>query len=270
MKWFKHLVASGGDPDIDDAISKFGSDGYYVFFMLLEIMAREFDPKNPGFNHFSISFLSKKFRISWKKTVKVMEYFDKRNRIFCEFSELDGLASVKLNCPKLKELCDEYTQKQIKKLSGQSRDKVEIGVGTKTQTQTQTTETDMLVLTGEPGISNFKGGVYYQEIMKKADTIYELANNSNGNKKINIYAWVNGAVKKNGHPKAIDEGLSNLINRWEKVTSPWPYVESIFQLKNGNYWEDEHVKESQEFNQEWNEQVDVSEMLKGLIDDIGG
>ena len=75
MKWFKHISDSGDDPDIDDAITLFGPDAYYVFFRTLEVMSREFDINTPGVSEFSVEFLRKKYRTSWRKTVKVLQFF---------------------------------------------------------------------------------------------------------------------------------------------------------------------------------------------------
>lgn len=130
MKWLKHIVDSGDDPDIDDSITIFGSDGYYVFFRTLEVMGREFDIENPGVNTFSTEFLRKKYRVSWGKVVKILSFYQEKGRIFHEFFNDNRLPSIRLNCPKLQELSDEYTQKAIKKMSGQTpdqcRDKVSI------------------------------------------------------------------------------------------------------------------------------------------------
>lgn len=130
MKWLKHIVDSGDDPDIDDAITLFGSDGYYVFFRTLEVMGREFDINSPGINVFSVEFLRKKYRISWGKVVKILSFYQEKRRIFYELLNDNRLPSIMLNCPKLQELSDEYTQKGLKKISGQTpdlcRDKVTI------------------------------------------------------------------------------------------------------------------------------------------------
>ena len=42
MKWFKHISDSLDDPFIFELLSRFGSDGYLVFFGVLEIYSREF------------------------------------------------------------------------------------------------------------------------------------------------------------------------------------------------------------------------------------
>jgi len=124
MKWFKHISDSADDPDVDDSMTLFGSDGYVVFFRTLEIMSREFDIKNPGSSTFSISFYRKKFRISWKKLSKILKFFEKRKRFFVTFSNGDGLDLITINCPKLKDYCDEYTKKRLAPLSGQTPDKL--------------------------------------------------------------------------------------------------------------------------------------------------
>ena len=130
MKWFKHIVDSGDDPDVDDAITIFGTDGYYVFFRTLEVMSREFNVNNPGKNTFSVEFLRKKYRVSWGKVVKILSFYQEKERIFYKLFQDNHLPSIGLNCPKLQEISDEYTQKNIKKTSGQTpdtcRDKVTI------------------------------------------------------------------------------------------------------------------------------------------------
>ena len=118
MKWFKHLVDSGDDPDIDDAVSLYGYAGYYVFFRTLEVMAREFDIENPGKNRFSVSFFRKKLRSNWGTTQEVLEFYQDRKRIFFSFENEKKMNMINLNCPKLKKLCDEYTKKQLVEKSG--------------------------------------------------------------------------------------------------------------------------------------------------------
>jgi hypothetical protein len=263
MKWYKHLVGSGDDPDIDSAVILFGSDGYYVFFRTLEIMAREFDVENPGQNVFLWEFLRKKYRISARKLVKILSFFHQKNRILFRKFKNENTEMVELNCPKLKALCDEYTQKKIAKMSGQYRDNYRENVGLRQQI----TDTDNMLLTGsDPGFLNV-GGVFLPEIIKKCRKIHDLQKNERGDKKINIAAWVNQAVKHGAHPKAVDYSLDHLISRWETVVIPWPYIQAIFQLQNGNFWEKEHIKESEDFKNEW---AMVDDKIKDLIEKING
>ena len=120
MKWFKHITDSADDPDIDDAITLFGVEAYYVFFRTLEVMSREFDEKKPGIVVFSEQFFRKKFHISYKKVLKVLEFYSERGRIFIEISNGKRLSEITLNCPKLKDLCDEYAKRKVRTKSEQT------------------------------------------------------------------------------------------------------------------------------------------------------
>lgn len=109
MKWYKHLTGSLDDPDISEAIEEFGPAGYLVFFGTLEVMAREFDVNNPGKVTVSQRFLTRKLQVSRQKTVKILKFFHEKERIFLEE---DG-GKFHLNCPRLRELSDEYTRKKL-------------------------------------------------------------------------------------------------------------------------------------------------------------
>ncbi|HUX79451.1 MAG TPA: hypothetical protein VMW10_06895 [Alphaproteobacteria bacterium] len=112
MKWFKHLVGSGHDPDIGLLETELGFKGYYLFFRTLEIMSREFDVENPGKNRFAFQwFLSQFSRKIDKKTIlKFLEITKKTHRIYYK---MNG-KKLYLNCPKLKKLCDKYTEDTLR------------------------------------------------------------------------------------------------------------------------------------------------------------
>lgn len=114
MKWFKHISDSLDDPDISDAIDLFGSDAYIVFFGILEIMSREFDTQNPGVIEISTAFLKKKLPLSIKKTTEILNFFNERERIYIEFFTGNHMNMVRLNCPKLKELSDNFTSRTLR------------------------------------------------------------------------------------------------------------------------------------------------------------
>jgi len=114
LKWFKHISDSLDDPFIFDLIDRFGGDGYMVFFGTLEIMSREFDIKAPGTCTVSTRFLTKKFQLSRQKTVKILNFCEKKGRVFADFNG----QNVTLNCPKLKDMCDEWTKKKLRSDSG--------------------------------------------------------------------------------------------------------------------------------------------------------
>ena len=120
MKWFKHIATSLSDPDIFESISLFGGDGYLCFFGTLELMAQEFDVMTPGIVRVPFKLLTKNLQLSGRKVTKILSFFQQKTRK--NTSKLPRLSFVRegpyivLNCPKLKELCDEWTKKQLKKL----------------------------------------------------------------------------------------------------------------------------------------------------------
>lgn len=122
MKWFKHMVDSGDDPDIGAIISRFGFDGYYMFFRTLEIMSREYDIENPGINSFNFQWFLGRFSrgISQKKLKNFLDFTKELGRIYYE---LDGDRII-LNCPKLKDLTDEYTRQKPYRNQEKVTDKV--------------------------------------------------------------------------------------------------------------------------------------------------
>lgn len=124
MKWFKHLVDSAHDSDLGEAEARFGSDGYLGFFRTLELMAREFKIDEPGVNHFSWAWFKKNFPFSDQKLTKILSFFDQKGRIKLRFYEQDGLRMIRLFCPKLRDLADEYTRKMLTENSGVNPDKL--------------------------------------------------------------------------------------------------------------------------------------------------
>lgn len=120
MKWFKHLTASGNDPDIGDLMDELGFKGYYMFFRTLEIMSEEFSFDNPGEITVKFSWFLDQFshRIRSDSVQKFLKITQKNGRIT---SKREG-RYITINCPKLKELADEYTAKMLSQMSGVNRD----------------------------------------------------------------------------------------------------------------------------------------------------
>jgi hypothetical protein len=121
MKWFKHLVESGDDPDIGAAMEEFGFPGYYVFFRTLEVMSREFDVSKPGRNTFNMIWFCKRMaKLKQKTVIKILSFYDKKGRIKYKINGKE----ISLYCPKLKDLADDYTKKMLAIKSGQNPDKI--------------------------------------------------------------------------------------------------------------------------------------------------
>ena len=215
MKWFKHLTASGDDPDIDDAMTLFGSDGYVVFFRTLELMSREFDIENPGVSTFSVSFYKKKFRISWRKLEKILWFFEKRKRFFVSFSSDDGLDQLTIKCPKLKDMCDEYTNKLLKKMSEQNPDTVPpIEEEVEEEVEEDIKDGNEPEKTPAPKINKMGNWIDENQGMK----IYLERFEKNSWPKIRTA--IGEALKKNKHPAAIKDLIIYIYSKGKEVDMP--------------------------------------------------
>jgi len=115
MRWFKHLIESGDDPDIGAIENEFGFKGYYMFFRILEIMSKEFSVENPGENTFNFQWFLGRFsrKIDRKMMIKFLDFTSKKERIFYNLNDKE----IWLKCPKLKELTDNYTVRILRSKS---------------------------------------------------------------------------------------------------------------------------------------------------------
>ena len=78
MEWFKHKTGSLDDPDFNAILDEFGSDGYMMFFGLLEIYGREFSNTDPeGFLSVRLAFVARKLRKSSAKVEKFLSFCGK-------------------------------------------------------------------------------------------------------------------------------------------------------------------------------------------------
>lgn len=114
MKWFKHISDSLDDPFIFNLMTEFGSDGYVVFFGVIEIYSREFSPENGWKLVINPSYFRQKFLISSRKIEKILSKIYK-----WEIEYKDGMIIIFI--PKFKELLDNWTAKQITKTTEQLR-----------------------------------------------------------------------------------------------------------------------------------------------------
>lgn len=92
-------------------MSEFGSDGYVVFFGIIEIYSREFSRENQWKLDVSLSFLHQKLRISSSKVKKILSKISK-----WETTIEDDKVIVFI--PKFTELMDEWTARKLGSCSG--------------------------------------------------------------------------------------------------------------------------------------------------------
>ena len=110
MKWFKHISDSLDDPFISDLLDEFGSDGYLVFFGILEIISREFNIKTPGKVEVSHNYLRRKLRLSWHKVSTILNFCEKKGKFFVS----DNERQIVINCPKYKHMLDDWTFRKLR------------------------------------------------------------------------------------------------------------------------------------------------------------
>jgi hypothetical protein len=272
MKWFKHLVDSGDDPDIDDAISVFGPDGYYVFFRTLEVMSREFDSKKPGRKTFSVNYFKKKFRISWRKVRTILTFYQEKKRIFFKLFSDGRLDQIELNCPKLKELADEYTRKQIATLSGHAPDSTPEKVHLELETEVDVKNNDTGQARAAPSEPDPKAEnpakLFYlkptpetAEIVALCEAIAAL----DQSKKFNVFQWVQFWTNKNAHPCAIVKALTSLKKAWPVRTGkPWAYVDATIRTINGNFNERDAIERAAQFKHDIALDKRFQQLLRGI------
>lgn len=246
MKWFKHLAGALNDNLIFEAIEKFGGDGYLVFFGTLEIMADEFDPLNPGSCRISIKKLTSNLQLSRQKTVRILAFFDQKakepltkDKSFLVCFEKEH---VVIKCNRLAELCDEHTQKLLRK----SRESVGSESG-KSPVQEAEAEEDIRVKKEEEPpappaapVDNSNGIV--KEISETVDKLKPLY------PRFNAFSFI-GSNRKS-HPEAMLHVLKSLIRASEagtEVGEPFAYARAALKIEEGKYNSRDHERRSQDF-----------------------
>lgn len=119
MAWFKHLI--GDSQFVDELIIEHGSEGYYVYYRTIEIMAENYNIEKPAENLFHWEYYFAKFhRIHKNKIIKVLatcteKYISTKGKkgIYSE----ERHKHIYLKCMKLKELADRWTKETVRKLS---------------------------------------------------------------------------------------------------------------------------------------------------------
>ena len=111
MKWYKHISDSLDDPFIFDLMTKHGADGYMIFFGILEVYAREFQPKDSWNLSVSLSYLKQKFHKTHKQLItNPLQTISNSGKWDIK---IDG-DRVDIFIPKFKELMDESTLKKLR------------------------------------------------------------------------------------------------------------------------------------------------------------
>ncbi|MCK5608370.1 hypothetical protein KAR91_41190 [Candidatus Pacearchaeota archaeon] len=116
MKWFKHLTTSKSNKDIMESEVKFKSQGPYVFWRVLEILASENaidKPLKMNFKVFKMWFPS----VTCNKLNIILTFFQHKNRIIFKVSDEE----IIISCPKLTEISSDYNSKVRSNLKVKSK-----------------------------------------------------------------------------------------------------------------------------------------------------
>lgn len=133
MKWYKHISDSLDDPFIFDLMTKFGAEGYLLFFGILEIYAREFKPNPEWKLEISIpqvcsKLLHSEWQVSHKLVPSFLQVLHKSGKwdvtIIEHRIKKDGTQipyKVLIHIKKFTEMLDEWTARKLGSYSGVTR-----------------------------------------------------------------------------------------------------------------------------------------------------
>jgi len=115
MEWYKHFTSSHDDPDISDAMDKFGDFGYSGFFILLDLYGQEFNHiDEDGYLKISKCFVQRKLRKRWTKVELLLNFFEKEI-LEPRFLWIDNGQFISLKVPKFIEIASNWSGRKTRK-----------------------------------------------------------------------------------------------------------------------------------------------------------
>jgi len=223
VKWLKHSIENESDL-IEELVSIWGGDGYYGYWMTVEVMGRHFDIHKPGENEFLWQVFKKKLTLSDKKLKEILHYcskhYEKNEGRSGILFKMEG-QRVHLKCNKLQDSADDYTRKCMDKLQTNSRQtsenvplEVEAEENKKRKEDTTTKgnekngiffKGDYFVVTNEDkkiycNTYNLSTVLFLDELKKMTAWLYSNPANKKKNHKRFINNWLKGE-KKDGRSR---------------------------------------------------------------------
>lgn len=235
MKWFKHISDSISDPFIFDLMTRFGSDGYLVFFGILEIYAREFKPEVGWKLEVTRAYLKQKF-IKRQDTLIINSLKHIQNSGKWEI-EING-DQITIYIPKFKELLDNWTAKQIPKTNESLRSN---DVESIQPIRIKNKEADK---EEELNKANKGKDAFLEELKKAIDETkfrYPLPK-----EQYEIENWIKCHIR-GANKKAIIHSINSLVKAPEKIEKIPFYLDAVFKMENQNYNAIEHEQKSAEY-----------------------
>lgn len=107
MRWFKHLSEAADDEQLADILAEYGPEGYGVYWLMVEVVAKQMDKTLRCDVEYSIEIWARKFFISKRKTCEYLQVFSEKNLI----SSSESGKKITVNIPNLLKFRDEYSQR---------------------------------------------------------------------------------------------------------------------------------------------------------------
>lgn len=108
MKWFKHDSMAHNDEKMREIIHEFGSEGYGVYMVVLELVAEKIDDSLSPLISISDRVLREKCRVSHQKLTKILRFFDQKTLIYSKLLR----KTWEISCPNMLNRLDNWTKKQ--------------------------------------------------------------------------------------------------------------------------------------------------------------
>lgn len=107
MRWFKHLAESPDDEKLADILTVYGPEGYGVWWLMVEVVAKQMDKTLRCEVAYPVGVWSKKCFVSKRKTLEFLQVFAEKKLIFLKESE----KNISVEIPNLLKFRDEYSQR---------------------------------------------------------------------------------------------------------------------------------------------------------------
>lgn len=119
MRWFKHISDAAEDEKLARILVEFGPEGYGIWWLIVEIVARQMDKTDRHHASYPLSIWVKKTGVYHHKKLRaVIQSLHNLCLIsaqcmdnLCIMSELSMRNVLTISIPKLLNLRDEYTKK---------------------------------------------------------------------------------------------------------------------------------------------------------------
>jgi hypothetical protein len=105
IRWFKHLSEAADDEKLADILTEYGPEGYGVWWLMIEVVAKQMDKTLRCEAEYPIGVWSKKCFVSKRKTLEFLQLFAEKKLIFLKENE----KKISVEIPNLLKFRDEYS-----------------------------------------------------------------------------------------------------------------------------------------------------------------